>query len=146
MALLGNSPTAQPLFGNDFDSAQRFNGPGPRLPLHGHQKEPGGQQRQICFHCSVPGHTAKECRLKQVDVVCHGCKVVGHKLRYCPFSNGSVMSTRFPRMFFGMNNMHCNDSVNQQYGASVYPANYVPWQANQGVQHRFMSYPPQPPF
>jgi hypothetical protein len=37
----------------------------------------------ICFHCGVPGHVVKDCRLRHVVVTCRLCGQTGHKQRYC---------------------------------------------------------------
>ena len=42
-----------------------------------------------CFHCGVPGHVKRVCRLKSRPVICHSCHETGHKKKYCP-QNGSV--------------------------------------------------------
>jgi predicted NAD-dependent protein-ADP-ribosyltransferase YbiA (DUF1768 family) len=43
----------------------------------------------ICFHCSVPGHVMKDCRLLHVKVMCHACGREGHKKKYCVFNQGA---------------------------------------------------------
>jgi hypothetical protein len=43
----------------------------------------------ICFHCGVPGHVIRDCRLKHVVVSCRACGQNGHKQKYCTsVSNG----------------------------------------------------------
>jgi hypothetical protein len=46
-----------------------------------------GNMSHICFHCSVPGHTMRDCRLRHVKVICHACNREGHKRRYCTFTD-----------------------------------------------------------
>ena len=36
-----------------------------------------------CFHCGVPGHVKRVCRLKKHPVRCYKCGEVGHKSKFC---------------------------------------------------------------
>jgi predicted NAD-dependent protein-ADP-ribosyltransferase YbiA (DUF1768 family) len=36
-----------------------------------------------CFHCGVPGHVRKDCRLSHIVVKCSACGGEGHKAKYC---------------------------------------------------------------
>ena len=39
--------------------------------------------KHSCYHCGVPGHVKRVCRLKNRPVVCDTCKQTGHKKKYC---------------------------------------------------------------
>jgi hypothetical protein len=71
-------PSDRPFYGNDRQSSQQQTGP-----------------TSICFHCGVPGHIIKDCRLKHVAVICRRCGKTGHKQRYC--ISGNVPATVMAR-------------------------------------------------
>jgi hypothetical protein len=51
-----------------------------------HQPRALHRGNHICFHCAVPGHTKKECRLRHIIVICRRCGREGHKQKYCVFN------------------------------------------------------------
>jgi hypothetical protein len=57
------------------------------------QPRPRPQMQHICFHCSVPGHTIRDCRLRHVRIICRACNREGHKEKYCTFI-GSIPNDR----------------------------------------------------
>lgn len=77
-----------------------------------------------CFHCGVPGHVKRVCRLKNHPVVCDSCKQAGHKKKYCtnvrPVSGYFVLPT--------VNLCHTNVSQRSsgcRFSSSIASANFV---------------------
>jgi hypothetical protein len=71
------------LLGRPLAPWERNPPPKARPTRNGPQSSQPGGPAPICFHCGVPGHLVKNCRLKHVAVICRLCGESGHKQRYC---------------------------------------------------------------
>jgi hypothetical protein len=69
---------------------QRQTKPRPTQSTH---SRPPANVTHICFHCGVPGHVMRDCRLRHIRVVCQHCNGEGHKKKYCPFGERTPMPT-----------------------------------------------------
>jgi hypothetical protein len=81
----------------------------------------------ICFHCGVPGHVIKDCRLKHVLVTCRLCGQNGHKQKYClSDNNGQIAADRFAPNTSATRDyksaMTCLGSQSANYGQIAAPA------------------------
>lgn len=71
-----------------------------------------------CFHCGVPGHVKRVCRLKHHPVVCDSCKQVGHKKRYCS-------TVRQTSGYFVLPTVNlCHNNNNSRFSNSISNANF----------------------
>ena len=103
-----------------------------------------------CFHCGVPGHVKRVCRLKGRPVICHCCKQTGHKQKYC--SQKSSLSGYFvlPKVNLCSNSQVCSvpvvNSVVSPFGGIAH-ANFVgnmPTSAAIQTIRSFTCFPPPP--